>query len=67
MPTILNDDLAYEWISGDLNEKRILEIAATQFPAEKMRLLTIAKDFREAPQPGKEFRYEDLSALELNF
>ena len=63
MPTILNDDLAYEWIFGDLNEKIILEIAATQFPAEKMQARTIAKDFREAPEPTKEFKYEDLPPL----
>ena len=63
MPTILNDDLAYEWIFGDLNEKRILEIAATQFPAEKMQARTIAKDFREAPEPTKEFKYEELPPL----
>jgi putative SOS response-associated peptidase YedK len=66
MPTILNDDVAYEWIFGDPNEKRILEIAAIQFPAEKMQAYTIAKDFRVAPDPTKEFKYEDLPALELN-
>jgi putative SOS response-associated peptidase YedK len=66
MPTILNEDLAYEWIFGNLDEKRILEIAATQFPAEEMQARTIAKDFREVLEPGKEFVYEDLPALELN-
>ncbi len=32
MPTILNDDLAYEWLFGSLNEERITEIAKNQFP-----------------------------------
>ena len=67
MPTILNDDLAYEWLFGDLDEKRILEIAATQYPAEEMQACTIAKDFREVLEPTKEFRYETVPALELNF
>ncbi|GAC1387631.1 MAG: SOS response-associated peptidase [Ginsengibacter sp.] len=67
MPTILNDDLAYEWLFGDLSEERITEIARTQFPANEMQACTIAKDFREALEPAKEFAYEDLAALELNF
>ena len=30
MPTILNEDLAYEWMFGKLDEKRIAEIATFQ-------------------------------------
>jgi len=67
MPTILNEDLAYEWMFGDLDEKRILEIAATQYPTQEMQACTIAKDFREIIDPAKEFEYEDLPALEFNF
>ena len=63
MPTILDDDLAYEWLFGDLSEERILEIAKTQFPAEEMHAYTIAKDFREAGDPTKEFIYHDLPLL----
>jgi len=65
MPTILNEDLAYEWMFGNLDEKRILEIAATQCPAEEMQACTISKDFREVLEPAKEFAYEDVPALEL--
>lgn len=67
MPTILNDDLAYEWLFGDLSEERITEIAKTQYPANKMQACTIAKDFREALEPSKEYAYEDVPALELAF
>ena len=67
MPTILNEDLAYEWLLGNIDEKRILEIAASQYPASEMEACTIAKDFREALEPAKEFEYEDLPALDLNF
>lgn len=63
MPTILNDDLAYEWLFGDLDEKRILEIAATQYPAEAMQACSIVKDFRQVLEPTKEFVYEDLPAI----
>jgi putative SOS response-associated peptidase YedK len=66
MPTILNDDLAYEWMFGDLSEERITELATTQFPTELMTACTIAKDFRESVEPTMAFEYEDLAALELS-
>ncbi len=58
MPTILNEDLAYEWMFGKLDQKRILEIAATQFPAEEMFAYPIAKDFLESIEPTKQFDYD---------
>ena len=63
MPVILNEDLAYEWLFGQLDEKRITEIASTQFPAEKMAAYPIAKDFREVLNPLEQFEYADLPAL----
>jgi putative SOS response-associated peptidase YedK len=65
MPTILTEDLAYEWLFGDLTEKRITEIATFQFPSEEMEACTVAKDFREALEPTEHFVYEDLPELEL--
>jgi putative SOS response-associated peptidase YedK len=65
MPTILNEDLAYEWLLGDLPEERITEIARHQYPATEMEACSIAKDFREAPEPTRPFAYEDLPALAL--
>ncbi len=67
MPTILNEDLGYEWMFGNVSEERILEIAATQYPANEMQACSIAKDFREVIEPTKEFEHEDVPALELNF
>ena len=64
MPAILNEDLAYEWMFGDLDENRILEIANTPFPSAEMEAYTIAKDFRSASDPVKGFEYEELPALE---
>ncbi|MES2429290.1 MAG: SOS response-associated peptidase family protein [Bacteroidota bacterium] len=65
MPTILTEDLAWEWLIGDLSEVRISEIAKFQFPSEQMKACTIAKDFREALDPLEPFNYEDLPALEV--
>ncbi len=67
MPTILNDDLAYEWLMEDLSEERIKEIARHQYPANQMQACTIAKDFLSALEPAEPFQYEDLPALDLNF
>ena len=63
MPAILTEELAYEWLLGDLDEKRIREIATSQFPAEQMQACTIAKDFRESILPSAPFVYEELSEL----
>jgi putative SOS response-associated peptidase YedK len=66
MPTILNEDLAYEWMFSDLDDKRILEIAATQYPSAEMEACTIAKDFRSALELAKPCEYENVPKLELN-
>jgi putative SOS response-associated peptidase YedK len=62
-PTILTEDLAYEWIFSDLTEQRITEIATFQIPAEEMQACPIAKDFKEALDPTAAFEYSDLPAL----
>lgn len=60
MPSILSDDLAWEWLFGQPDEARIREIATTPFPAEQMEAYTIAKDFRETLEPAKPFHYAEL-------
>jgi putative SOS response-associated peptidase YedK len=65
MPTILTEDLAWEWLFGDLTEERISEIGQYQFPAEQMEAYTIDKDFRSASDPTAAFKYAELSELEL--
>lgn len=64
MPVILSEELAYEWILGNSDEKRIAEIATSQFPAEKMDAFTIAKDFRTALDPQEKFVYPELTPVE---
>lgn len=66
MPTILNDDLAWEWMMGDLSEERIMEIAATMYPSEYMDACTVAKEFLASLDPAAPFTYEDVPALELS-
>ncbi|MCZ4224711.1 SOS response-associated peptidase [Pedobacter rhodius] len=66
MPTILNDELAYEWMFGDLSDGRITEIASSQFPAKQMDACTIAKEFLSTLEPSTPFIYEDLPAIEYS-
>ena len=65
MPTILNDDLVWEWHFGNLPEKRTAEIAFTQYPAQKISAYTLAKDFLCYHDPVAQHVYEDLPALAL--
>ncbi|MFM1929744.1 MAG: hypothetical protein RL387_1072 [Bacteroidota bacterium] len=51
MPTILDDEKANAWVNEHLTEKQIQEIASYQFPAEKMKSHTVAKNFQQAEDP----------------
>lgn len=64
-PAILTEDLAFEWIFGNLPENRIKEIAAYQLPSEYMWAYTIRKDFKTAPNPLEPFEYEDLPEIDI--
>lgn len=66
MPTILSEELAWEWMMGDLSEERISEIAKTQYSSLEMDACTVAKEFLGSLEPSTPFEYEDLPALELN-
>lgn len=57
MPTILNDDLAYEWIFGDLSDERIKEIATTQLPSSEMTVHTISPQFIGSSDPTEPHDY----------
>lgn len=60
MPTILNEDLAWEWLLGDLSEAHITQIGGMQFPSELMEAWTVAKDFKERGKPEKKVVWEEL-------
>ena len=65
MPTMLNDDLAWEWMFGKLDEKRISEIARWQIPWQELHYYTLTKDFLNSHDPLKEFVYPELPALDI--
>lgn len=63
MPLILTEDLAHEWLLGNLAQQRITEIANFQFSSDEMTAHTVAKDFRTALDPTEAFEYEELPPL----
>jgi len=65
MPTMLTDDLAWEWLFGKLDEKRISEIARWQMPWKNLSYYTLTKDFLNSHDPIKEFVYPDLPPLDI--
>nr|WP_294994493.1 SOS response-associated peptidase family protein [uncultured Sediminibacterium sp.] len=63
MPTILNENLAWEWLFGDLSEERITEIGGTQFSSEQMEAWTVAKDFKTVLNPSEKVEWEELPSV----
>lgn len=64
MPAILNEDLAWEWMFGNLEEEEILKIAATQYPSEEMQGWSINKSFLSSLCPADPVVYPELPPLE---
>lgn len=65
MPTILNDDLAWEWLFGNLSEERITEIGKTQFPSELMEAWEVEKGYKNSSDPFRHFKHEGSPVLEF--
>ncbi len=63
MPTMLNDDLAWEWMFHQLPEKRISEIAQWQISWKDINYYTLAKDFLNSAHPTKEVFYPELPPI----
>jgi len=64
MPSILHEDLAYEWLFGTSpSEDHLRSIAQTVYPSDQFQAITIAKDFKTALAPQEAFMYEELPEL----
>lgn len=63
MPTILPENLAEEWLLGNLNEKKLTELATYQLPAHELEAWPIDKQFKTALNPQKERVYEELPEI----
>lgn len=65
MPTILPESLADEWLFGELNERRIRELATHAFSTEEMSAYTVKKGFWNEPDPTAPVYYDDVPELIL--
>ena len=65
MPVILPEELAWEWLFGELSEEEITRIATSQFDNTQMSANTIAKDFRTMADPATPFEYPELTPVEM--
>jgi len=63
MPTILKEDLAYEWLFGKLSKDDIMDMAKIQYPTDEMDAWTVAKNFLSALNPRDKFEYPGLPPL----
>ena len=67
MPTILNEAQASEWLSPNLSEYKIMELASKQADGNMMIATSIDKDFRTSDDPTKQFIYTDLPLINGNY
>lgn len=63
MPTILNDQQASSWISPNLSEQQIMQLASTQINDNLLEAYTIKKDFRTAINPKEQNTFDELPPL----
>lgn len=63
MPTILNEAQAAEWISPNLSEAKIMELASSATLDNPLTAYTLDKNFRTAPNPMEAFEYPELPRI----
>lgn len=60
MPTMLTKELAEQWISDELTQEQITEIAAFQYPQNLLKAHTIPRDFQEINAPKSKHKYPEF-------
>jgi putative SOS response-associated peptidase YedK len=66
MPTILTEDLAWEWLMTKPSDERLMEIAGTQIPSRLMEFCTIDPDYRTTLEAHPK-EYPDLAPLNMAY
>ncbi|HEY8387735.1 MAG TPA: SOS response-associated peptidase [Parasegetibacter sp.] len=62
-PTILPEELAKKWLSRDLSDSEITQLAGYQIPASEMIAYPVRKDFRQIPDPLEPCEYLELPPI----
>lgn len=66
MPTILTEDLAWEWLMEKPGEERLQLIARTQIPSRLLEYCTIDPDYRKALEATPR-DFNELPALNTSY
>ena len=66
MPTILTEDLAWEWLLEKPSDERLMEIAGTQIPSRLMEFCTIDPDYRTTLEAHPK-EYPELAPLNMGY
>jgi putative SOS response-associated peptidase YedK len=65
MPTMLTDDLAFDWMFKPMTENEITELARWQIPYEELSYYTLKKDFLNSMDPLQPHYYPELQPLDV--
>jgi putative SOS response-associated peptidase YedK len=66
MPSILTDDLAWEWLMEKPSEERLSQIARTQIPSRLLDFCTIDRNYRTTLE-ATPLEYPDLAPINTSF
>lgn len=66
MPSILTEELAYEWLMTKPTEERLQEIALTQIPSRLLEFCTIDKNYRTEHE-ATPVEYAEVPAIDMTF
>ncbi|MEZ2339226.1 SOS response-associated peptidase [Mucilaginibacter sp. RCC_168] len=66
MPTILTEDLAYEWLLEKREKERLSIIARTQIPSRLLEFCTIDPDYRTAKEATPR-DFQELAPIDMTF
>ncbi len=66
MPSILNDDQAYEWLLGDPSQERLTKLALAQVPSKDMEFCTISKDYLSTRE-ATPLEYAELKPIDMSY
>jgi len=66
MPSILTDELAWEWLMEKPSEERLSQIARTQIPSRLLDFCTVDRNYRTTLEANP-FQYPELAAIDMNF
>jgi putative SOS response-associated peptidase YedK len=66
MPSILTEDLAWEWLMEKPSEERLSQIARTQIPSRLLEFCTVDRNYRTTLEATR-LEYPELAAIDMTF